>query len=308
MHFDINTIQEFLDTKYNYVHDVEPVADGWWSQALTFSSGEEKLVLRINQHPVDFQKDVFAYSHFNSPALRIPEVKLAGNFNPDYFFCVSEFIEGIPSDRILLSENLDSYLPLANTILDQLDQIHELDTSSFQGWGYTGAGGNGLFNSWPEFLVAIHNSKFAASWQELASGTWLNGALFEKLLKKMEIYFPWLPASKQVLHGDYGFDNLLVSGDGQVAAVIDWAEMMLGDPLYDLVHMCEPWKQRNGLNYIDLWKKRKEEKGETVQNFEARLQCYNIQYTLFHMHIHTVRNEEEEYRKVERWAMDNLLQ
>lgn len=306
MHFDTNTIQEFLETKYNYVHDVEPVADGWWSQALTFFSGEEKLVLRINQHPVDFQKDIFAWEHINSTDIPVPEIKSTGNFNQDYFYCVSEFVEGIPSDRVLPIEDLSLHLPLANTILNQLDLIHQLPASHLQGWGYTGANGNGIFESWEAFLLSIHNSKYPVSWQELANNTWLNGPLFEKLMKKMENWFPFLPKEKQVLHGDYGFDNLLLTADGKVAAVIDWAEMMLGDPLYDLVHMCEPWKQHSGTTYIDLWKKRKEENGNPVKNFEERLQCYNIHYTLFHMHIHTVRNEEEEYREVERWAIENL--
>lgn len=31
MYFNTITIQEFLETKYNYVHNVEPVVDGWWS-------------------------------------------------------------------------------------------------------------------------------------------------------------------------------------------------------------------------------------------------------------------------------------
>ncbi len=111
MHFDTNTIQEFLESKYNYVHDVAPVADGWWSQALTFYSGEEKLVLRINQHPVDFQKDIFAWEHFNSAAIRIPEIKSTGNFNQDYFYCVSEFIEGTPlrSDHLQVERPADAF-------------------------------------------------------------------------------------------------------------------------------------------------------------------------------------------------------
>ncbi|QEC44068.1 phosphotransferase family protein [Pseudobacter ginsenosidimutans] len=306
MHFDTNTIQEFLETKYNYVHDVEPVADGWWSQALTFFSGEEKLVLRINQHPADFQKDVFAWEHFNSADLRVPEIKSTGNFNGNYFYCVSEFVDGIPSDRVLAADHLPLHLPLADIILNQLDLIHQLPTTQLQGWGYTGPNGNGLFESWEAFLLSIHNSKYAVSWQELAGKTWLNGPLFEKLLDKMKTWFPFLPKEKKVLHGDYGFDNLLLTPEGKVAAVIDWAEMMLGDPLYDLVHMCEPWIQRSGITYIDLWKKRKEEKPNEILNFEERLQCYNIHYTLFHMHIHTVRKEEKEYREVERWAMENL--
>lgn len=122
----------------------------------------------------------------------------------------------------------------------------------------------------------------------------------------MESWFPYLPKEKHVLHGDYGFDNLLLSSTSEVTAVIDWAEMMLGDPLYDLVHMCEPWVRRTGLTYIDLWKKRNEDKGKSIQYFEERLQCYKIHYTLFHLHIHTVRKEEKEYREVEKWAMANL--
>lgn len=306
MHFDIPQIQQFLDTKFNYIHNIEPVADGWWSQALTFYAGEEKLVLRINQHLRDFQKDVFAYRHLNSPGCCIPEVKATGDFTPGYFYCISEFIEGIPADSVLHSEDLTGHEELGRTILTQLDHIHQLDTGHYSGWGFTDINGNGLFNSWPAFLLAFFNSKTSVTWQEFAATTWLDGDYFEKMIEKMKALFPYLPKTRSLQHGDYGYDNLLLTPDNKVAAVIDWAEMMIGDPFYDIIHMCEPWKQNEGLTFIKLWKQMQEEKNQLMPHFDKVLECYNIHYTLFHLHIHTARNDEEGYREIEQWAIENL--
>lgn len=35
--------------------------------------------------------------------------------------------------------------------------------------------------------------------------------------------------------------------------------------------------------------------------------CYHNHYTLFHLHIHTARQEEKEYHHIARWAEKNLI-
>jgi hygromycin-B 4-O-kinase len=306
MHFDISAIQQFLTRRYPDVHNLQPLANGWWSQALSFSTVQQDLVLRINQHPTDFQKDVFAFKHFSSPALTIPEVVATGSYDDSHYFCISNFIAGTPSDRILMPKDIDGNRQLALTLLQPLHTIHAMDTTSLQGWGYTDASGKGIYGSWSAFLLSIHNSKMAVSWQELVQQGWLNGDLFTRLLDKMKTWFPYLPATKHVVHGDYGYDNVLLTPDHQIAAVIDWAEMLLGDPIYDLIHMNEPWNQPEGMNFVELWKQDVASRGGELVNFEERLRCYNIHYTLFHLHIHAARQEREECQQIEQWAIQNL--
>lgn len=45
----------------------------------------------------------------------------------------------------------------------------------------------------------------------------------------------------RVVHGDYGVHNCLASGNGEIAAVVDWEIATLGDPLADLAYALNPW-------------------------------------------------------------------
>ena len=44
-----------------------------------------------------------------------------------------------------------------------------------------------------------------------------------------------------IVHGDYRLDNCMVSGDGRIAAVLDWEICTLGDPLADLGLLMVYW-------------------------------------------------------------------
>jgi aminoglycoside phosphotransferase (APT) family kinase protein len=45
-----------------------------------------------------------------------------------------------------------------------------------------------------------------------------------------------------VLHGDYRLDNVIVGGDGAIAAVLDWEMSTLGDPLADVGLLLVYWE------------------------------------------------------------------
>lgn len=52
-----------------------------------------------------------------------------------------------------------------------------------------------------------------------------------------------LPAQQAVsiVHGDFGLHNMIVTPQGDVAAVIDWEISTLGDPLADLAYLLNSW-------------------------------------------------------------------
>jgi aminoglycoside phosphotransferase (APT) family kinase protein len=45
-----------------------------------------------------------------------------------------------------------------------------------------------------------------------------------------------------VLHGDYRLDNVIIGGDGAIAAVLDWEMSTLGDPLADVGLLLVYWE------------------------------------------------------------------
>ena len=46
-----------------------------------------------------------------------------------------------------------------------------------------------------------------------------------------------------VVHGDYKLDNVVLSPDGAVAAILDWEMSTLGDPLADLGWLLSFWRE-----------------------------------------------------------------
>ena len=46
-----------------------------------------------------------------------------------------------------------------------------------------------------------------------------------------------------IVHGDYRLDNLILSADGRIAAVVDWELCTLGDPLADVGMLLVYWSQ-----------------------------------------------------------------
>ncbi len=47
-----------------------------------------------------------------------------------------------------------------------------------------------------------------------------------------------------IVHGDYRLDNMILSADGEVAAVVDWELCTLGDPLADVGTLMAYWPER----------------------------------------------------------------
>lgn len=304
MHVDILQVDHFLSQKFKQITRLQHLADGWWAQAFSFTCEKGEMVIRIGTWLKDFGKDDYAFRHIDRPGIPVPAIVDTGRFNEQFYYCLSMLCEGTPADQLMEALDRPQQLSVAMALLEPLRHIHQLDTSQMNGWGLTNETGTGGWPSWVAFLLAIHNHKSPLTWQQLHQTTWLDGHLFEQLLDRMHAFIPYLPSQKTILHGDYGFDNVLVNDALQVSAVLDWGEMMLGDGLYDLVHMNEPWEQEE-IAYLPLWLP--QQTAESLRNIEQRLTCYRIHYTLLHLHIHASRGEEPEYNRIERWAKQHLL-
>ncbi|WP_160713283.1 phosphotransferase family protein [Chitinophaga solisilvae] len=308
MHIDQTTVQRYLETRYQQVQHLKHMADGWWAQAFSFTGDQRQLVIRISRHIADFRKDEYARTHFSSAAIPIPRIIATGPFSDGLYYCISAYCTGTPADDFMETLTTAAALPVAASLLETLQHIHQLDTQHLSGWGHTDANGNGMFDSWEAWLSAIYNHKTPVSWQELAAATWLEADLFRQLITRMESLYPYLPREKKILHGDYGFDNVLLTPDGKISAVLDWSDMQLGDELFDLIHMNEPWiNPPESVNYLQLWLEDRQRKGIATPHVNERVTCYSIYYTLLHLHIYTTRQDEDSYREVAAWAKSCLL-
>lgn len=85
-------------------------------------------------------------------------------------------------------------------------------------------------------------------------------AAFEWAFRRLAADRP-SPVPKQLVHGDFRMGNLMVSGNGDLAAVLDWELVHLGDGCEDLAWFClRAWRfgaplerAAGGLGHIDAF-------------------------------------------------------
>jgi aminoglycoside phosphotransferase (APT) family kinase protein len=124
----------------------------------------------------------------------------------------------------------DQRRAIGERVVDTLVEIHAVDPDAV-GLGELGR---------KEDYVARQLKRWHGQWEksktrELASVDDVHAKLSARIPEQG-------PAT--IVHGDYRLDNMILSPDGEVAAVVDWELCTLGDPLADvgllLVYWSEP--------------------------------------------------------------------
>lgn len=156
----------------------------------------------------------------------------------------------------------------------------------------------GQFASWPDYLRSFYNQKFAFTWSDLIKKTFLEKDVYEEekdvyeeSFTKIQALLPYCPPEKYLVHGDFGFDNLLLDRQ-RVTAVLDWAEMRFGDFLYDVAYL-DFWSKK--IPYGDLWKISCETDGRPVPHFEERMVCYMLHIGLSSLATAAMTKDERAY-------------
>jgi hygromycin-B 4-O-kinase len=107
------------------------------------------------------------------------------------------------------------------------------NVSTLSGFGAFDANGRAPFRDWCAYLTAISDPNYF-DWSAVSGIAPL--AQVQPLLDRVIELAPACPDIRQLVHADFGSNNVLVAS-GQVTAVIDWSEAMLGDPLYDVANI-----------------------------------------------------------------------
>ena len=108
-----------------------------------------------------------------------------------------------------------------------------------------------------DVLAAIHGIDWRAAGLSAAPGSYVERQILRwrdqlartptaRRLGDLEPLWTWLLAHRPpdedqtIVHGDFGFHNLLITAD-RVTAVLDWELATIGDPLVDLVGLLKSW-------------------------------------------------------------------
>jgi hygromycin-B 4-O-kinase len=255
------------------VIDVKMIIDGERSQAGIVETANAKKVVRFSKHgDVGYQKDKFAYDHFRGPLIPIPEIEKIGVLPDGIFFAVSELAQGITLDQ-LPADELKATLP---SIIATMEAIHETAPVG-SGFGSIQLDGTGIASSWHD---ALDRSQVGDDDdEELDSILMFERDIYDRFRATIKEYYQYCPNEvRQLIHGDYGFNNTLAE-NGKITGVIDWDTMAYGDPLYDVAWQdfwspAHIWSKE--VNVFGAIKQHYIDNAGLPEHFEERIDCYKM--------------------------------
>ncbi|TSD00118.1 MAG: hygromycin-B [Candidatus Peregrinibacteria bacterium Greene1014_49] len=285
---DAEIVLQFLHEKFDTsLTALTLLKGGELSEAFSaIGSGKRDLIIRVNNNPETFAKDRFAYEHFCSATVPIPEVLFTGKMD-NMFVCVTERMEGQTFNSLISSEQMH----IIPKMLDCLEEIHATDIYGTTGFGRWNGQGTGMFPTWKDAILNILKQTIVNadwfSWEQLFQETPMERDMYAQVCKKIQELAKYLPEQRSLVHGDFGYDNLLVSGNA-ITAVIDWGEAEYGDPLYDIAWLDF---HSQGLPFNEQAKKRI----ANMKHFDERLLCYKLCIGLGCLGFCTKAEKMEEY-------------
>ncbi len=261
---DKNKIEDYLKNNFDdRAEIIKEFSGNEVSRAFLFTAQNREYVVRIDSVDDTFAKDKYAYENFSTPELIIPKTVKLGKIKEELFYSITEKLEGVP-----LSELND--VELKNALPDialVLRRIHDTDISKTTGYGDWEIDGKGNNKSWENYIFSLRKSKYY-SWDKMFSEDKYEKELFDKAYGKMVSLSKFLPEDRGLLHGDYGFSNVLIE-NGKVSGVLDWGISKYGDFIYDIAWL-DYWSEET--DYGEFLKDYYKDKN--LSNYDERLICY----------------------------------
>lgn len=275
--------------------EVSPLSGGNVARAFSVVSPEteSKYVLRFNEGSMDvnFEKEAFVSETFRTPLVPIPTVIAYGRTG-SLHYCLSERSIGTGMDRLEPSDR-DGLLP---HLLETLVAIHSSDVTAYTGFGVFDGEGQGFFSDWASSQLRVAEEErtdgFFGRWHVLFDTTFLERDRFDEILRHMTELLTGVPETRYLIHGDFGFGNVLVA-DGRITAVIDWLNAGFGDFVYDVAWL-DFWDVKR--NYGEIMRPIYESRGFDVDSWYERLLCYQCRIALDGMRFFAKANDEDGYR------------
>lgn len=192
----------------------------------------------------------------------------------------------------------DPALPiLLPALFATMDAIHAANLAGTSGYGGFDAAGRGRDPSWAAHLRSVREDGpeggYFPSWETLFATTILERAVIDALMRTVEATLPFCPEERQLVHGDFGFDNVLVQ-DGAITGVIDWQNARFGDGLYDVAWL-DFWPDPP-LGIAETYIAWKAVQGEPVPYAAERIRCYQAMIAVDALRFFAHANQLDAYR------------
>ncbi len=264
-----DAVETLLAGRFEGVTDLVALPGGEWSRAFAFRAAGRDLVIRIGSTVEDYEKDRVAASWRRDglPVPAIVEIGEAGGAP----YAISErihgtFIEGLdrPGWRSVLPD-----------LFDALAAMREIELPG-TGYGRWIPNGSAPHASWREWLLAIADEPLdprIRGWREALASRPGARERFDECFAALTDAAPTGPERRRLIHADLTARNVFVL-DGRISGVLDWANSLVGDPVYDIAWLLfwAPWHP--GIDPGDIRHLARARFGD--DDLDARVRCYGL--------------------------------
>jgi hygromycin-B 4-O-kinase len=287
----------FLYLKNNFddsVSNLEFINGGEMSQAFSFQISKGNFIIRVNTSSRSFYKDQKAFEIFGNKGIPIPKIIKIGQIDDVYHFAISEKAEG----KHITSLTEEEYTKTLSSLLKIMDDIHALDIKSTKGFGKWNLEGNGIHDTWKEFILAVNEFP---NKENLFETSFLEKDVWVEVYSKIEKLSEFCPEERFLVHGDYGNNNAVSDGK-RVTGVFDWADSLYGDYLYDIAWITFWLKKTERIKEIEDYYKAK-----NITNFKERLLCYKLRIGLSSLSFYAYSNQKDKYDSIKQRTLNLIL-
>jgi hygromycin-B 4-O-kinase len=300
---DSEIISLLKDSFDHQIEELTSIQEGLVEQTFSFRVDGDLYNLRLitSSIEVSYQKEAFISRNFSSPSIPIPPVIKFGQIG-DIYYLISKKLPG----RSLGSISPTEYEEALPDIIQTLFAIHQSDVSKWQGYGWIDDDGRGMYPSWKSFIAKIieeeRSDGFYGKWHHMFQTTFLERDFFETVYKYMVRLLDFCPEKRFLVHGMYGYNNILVQS-GKVLAVLNWVDSTYGDFVYDIAWI-DFWAHNSGLPefFLEYYSS----KGINILNFQERISCYKCYIGLDALRFFAKTNNPDTYGAAYR-ILQNLL-
>lgn len=253
--------------------NLKEVSDGQIARTYSLDIDGRPCVLQFTEHNMSqgCLNERFFSERFRQMDIPVRSVLHEGDF-AGLHFTVAAKVDGRGLNQLPLREFIAN-LP---SVMDVLLRIASIDTSDTTGYGWLDLNGNGKFASWREHLCQVRDEEpgqFYDRWHELFDSTFLDRKVFGRYYARMEELIDLAPSRRELVHGGFGYGNVLVYDD-QITAVLDWQDARYGDPVFDLAYMLDWLDASTQEACVNAYKESLKKLGRSEARLEHRIKCY----------------------------------
>ena len=278
------------------IRDIEELTGGNVGRVFGFTAGGEAFVIRFNWRSMGgFGDEMTVGRLLAGTDVPCPRLVKAGRLQA-FDWAISARLPG--SGFRIDDPALPALLP---RLFATLDAIHAADLGGTSGYGGFDAAGRGRDASWRAHVLSVRedgpSGGYFPAWETLFATTILEREVIDALMRTIESLLPFCPEDRHLVHGDFGFDNVLVE-HGRVTGVIDWQNARFGDGLYDVAWLdFWPDPPLGIAGEFIAWKAAQ---GQPLPYAEERIRCYQAMIAVDALRFFAHANQPDAYR----WLRD----